>query len=129
MSDLKNLQKYYRKNSQYIFKIEQNKILDKIGNKALNLRFIQKKGFRIPKTYICSFEAFNQYKNGNQNILSKLKQELDYYLVEDETYSIRSSADIEDDSNWSYAGQFDTFLNQRGIDNILESIVKSFVRC
>jgi len=121
--NIKDLQKYYKKNSQYIFKIGKTKIGDKIGNKALNLRFIKKNGFRIPETYICSFEAFNQYKNGNQNILSKLKQELDYYLVEDKTYSVRSSANIEDDSNWSFAGQFETFLNQKGIENILESIV------
>lgn len=118
---------YYRNNKQYVFSLKElktKKNLKKIGNKALNLYYIHKKGFQIPETYVCSFKAFNHYKNGDQNILSALNKEFHYYIEKHKLYSVRSSASIEDESDWSFAGQFETFLNREGIEDILESIVK-----
>ena len=127
LTDNNTLKNYYKSNDQYIFslkKLKNKKILKQIGNKALNLTFIYEKGFQIPETFVCSFTAFNSFKNEDQNLFSKLKEELSYYIEEDKLYSVRSSANIEDESDWSFAGQFLTFLNRKGIDDILESIVK-----
>ncbi|NVM19338.1 MAG: hypothetical protein HWN80_16650 [Candidatus Lokiarchaeota archaeon] len=118
------LQEFYKNNIQYIFKLEQPKIKDKIGNKAINLQFLHKKGFKTPKTIICSHKSFDDYQSNADKVLSNLRKELNYYIDEQKYYSIRSSADIEDDSDFSYAGQFETFLNQKGLDSIIESIIK-----
>lgn len=122
MVNLKKLKQYYKIHKQYIFNLED--INKNIGNKALNLRFLLKKGFKIPITFVCSFEAFNLHNQGDSTILTDLKKELQYYIEEHKTYSIRSSANIEDESENSFAGKFLTILNQKGIDNILNSVIK-----
>ncbi len=122
MVNLKKLKQYYKNHKQYIFNLED--INENIGNKALNLRFLLKKGFKIPLTFVCSFKAFNLYNQGDSTILTDLKKELQYYIEEHKSYSVRSSANIEDESDNSFAGQFLTLLNQKGIHNILNNVVE-----
>ncbi|NVM19808.1 MAG: hypothetical protein HWN80_19050 [Candidatus Lokiarchaeota archaeon] len=124
MSNSKNLKRFYSNHRKFIFKLEDVNNKNNIGNKAFNLKFLKKKGFHIPKSYVCDFAAFELYKQGNNQILSDLKQELEYYIDENLSYSIRSSANLEDVSAKSFAGQFQTVLNQNGVNNIVESIVE-----
>jgi phosphohistidine swiveling domain-containing protein len=43
-------------------------------------------------------------------------------VAPDKTYAVRSSANLEDNLGHSFAGQFDTFLNVRGVDEIVQAI-------
>ena len=124
LSKKKKPKKFYKSYTQHVFKLLDTKNKIYIGNKALNLKFLQKHGFDIPKSFVCSFEAFNLYKKGDPTIASDLKKELLYYIDENKSYAIRSSANIEDESNISFAGQFQTILNLKGIENIILNIVK-----
>ncbi len=94
-----------------------------VGNKAKNLAFLSKNRYTIPKTYICGFKAFRDFRD-DKNVLSQIKRELNTIIDENTSYSIRSSASVEDTSDFSYAGQFETYLNIKGVDSILASIVK-----
>jgi phosphoenolpyruvate synthase/pyruvate phosphate dikinase len=77
-----------------------------IGNKAYSLRFLQQNGFRIPETYVCGFSAFQQYREGTPYLFELLSLELDEILEEGREYAIRSSANLEDGPDSSFAGQF-----------------------
>lgn len=118
------MKEYYRTHPKYIYSLKDSSLESNIGNKASNLRFLQKEGFNIPKTFVCEYNPFYHYKQGNKTVIEDLRQELAYYIQENKKYSIRSSADIEDTSDKSFAGQFKTILNQSGIDNIIESILE-----
>jgi len=91
---------------------------------TLNLGVLQKKGFKIPKSFICSFDAFNLYKQVGPIVLYYLKQEIVFYINEDKAYSVRSSANIGNESIKSFAGQFQTFLNVKGVESIVDKIEK-----
>lgn len=92
-----------------------------VGNKAASLALLKQRGFLIPETYVCQFDAFNQYREG-VNIQEDLKEQLTEIINAEKRYSIRSSADIEDTSSYSFAGQFKTHLDVKGIDNIVSSV-------
>lgn len=124
MDNYSNLKRFYADHIQYIFNLDDKNNKNCIGNKASNLRFLQKNGFKIPQTFVCSFAAFDLYTKGEKNILLDLKQELGFYIDQSKSYSVRSSANLEDESEKSYAGQFQTILNQKGIQNLVDSIVE-----
>jgi pyruvate,water dikinase len=124
MNNAKRMKEYYKTHPKYVYTLEDASFESNIGNKALNLRFLQKKGFNIPKTFVCEYNAFYQYNKGNETVIENLRHELVYYIEENMKYSIRSSADIEDSSDKSFAGQFKTILNQSGVENIIESILE-----
>jgi pyruvate,water dikinase len=52
----------------------------------------------------------------------KYYQELETQTGSDSSYAVRSSATAEDLPDASFAGQQETFLNIRGVDNVLEAI-------
>lgn len=124
LANSRNLKRFYADHIQYIFNLDDKKNKNYIGNKASNLRFLQKNGFKIPQAFVCSFAAFDLYTKGENNILLDLKQELGFYIDQSKSYSVRSSANLEDESDKSYAGQFQTILNQKGIENLLDSILE-----
>lgn len=95
-----------------------------VGEKAFHLRSLVSNGNRVPTTYICNFRAYNQYKAEDPAIVDQLKTQLQSILRENVNYAVRSSANIEDLSGQSCAGQFSSFLNVQGLDRIVASIQK-----
>lgn len=95
-----------------------------VGEKAFHLRSVLTNGHRVPTTYICTFQAYDQYKAGNPVIVDSLKTELQEILREDIDYAVRSSANIEDLAGQSCAGQFSSYLNIRGVDAVVATIQK-----
>ncbi|TFG28449.1 hypothetical protein EU528_11205 [Candidatus Thorarchaeota archaeon] len=95
---------------------------DPVGNKARNLFFLHKQGYRIPKTITCNFDAYDKFKSGDESVLDQLDNELSSILIEGKKYSVRSSANIEDATSYSFAGQFSTHLNIEGRKAIIQAI-------
>src|SRR5882672_974061 len=54
--------------------------------------------------------------------IKKYYQELEKITSSDASYAVRSSATAEDLPDASFAGQQETFLNIKGVDNVLEAI-------
>ena len=79
-------------------------------------------GYQIPITRVCIWDAYSRYLTGDSNILDQICQEISLKLDSQETYVVRSSANVEDNKNHSFAGQFKIFLNVQGVDGILNSI-------
>jgi hypothetical protein len=93
-----------------------------VGNKALNLRFLSQKDFSVPVTLVCTTDAFVRYLQGDPHITRMVRDELAQTIDPQRRYAVRSSASLEDGTNYSYAGQFKTELNVQGIDAIMQAV-------
>lgn len=108
--------------NNFIVGLTQIKKGNPVGNKALNLAFMARKGYNVPKTLVCIFDAYHSFQNDEKTILEHLEEELTLHIHEGKKYSVRSSANIEDATSYSFAGQFYTQLNVVGVQNIIEAI-------
>jgi len=94
----------------------------KIGEKAENLKYLSETGYHIPDTLVCNFDAYDEYVKGASEIFTPLEGELQQVINPAKSYSVRSSANIEDQPGQSFAGQFRSYLNVQGTPAILASI-------
>lgn len=82
-----------------------------IGGKMYGLAVLNSKGIKVPFSMVVPTDV------------SITEKDLEFLTGKYATYSIRSSADIEDGEKNSFAGMFDSYLNVTP-NNILESILK-----
>ncbi|MEE4213964.1 MAG: PEP/pyruvate-binding domain-containing protein, partial [Bacteroidales bacterium] len=90
------------------------------GNKARSVLFLDRHKFRIPLSYILSARAYDDYLEDRQRVMDLLAGEIE--ALPDISYAIRSSTSIEDSGDFSFAGQFQTFTDISGRQNILQAI-------
>jgi len=81
-----------------------------------------KHGFNVPNTYICDWKAYQHFLSEDDRLESCLWQQLKGVMDPAKAYAVRSSANLEDHLGHSFAGQFETFLNVRGVDDIIKAI-------
>jgi phosphoenolpyruvate synthase/pyruvate phosphate dikinase len=93
-----------------------------IGNKALNLHQLWRKRYKIPRTSICRWNAYLDYKVQGPAILDSLSHELGQVIMPGRSYAVRSSANIEDSRQRSFAGQFASCLNVKGSEQVLQAV-------
>ncbi|MDH4141190.1 MAG: PEP-utilizing enzyme [Chloroflexota bacterium] len=90
------------------------------GRKAEHLAWLAREGFRVPPGWVIP--------SGADGIV--LRTELERLLDPDAPYAVRSSADVEDGSARSFAGQFRTYLDVIGVEAVARAVeaVQSSVR-
>lgn len=84
-----------------------------IGGKARNLAILTQNGFPVPDGFVVSTKAFSNNKLNEETI-----NYIESLIDKDSLYAVRSSAMVEDASNESWAGQFESFLNVKPKDII-----------
>ena len=108
-----------------------------VGGKAKNLFFLKEKGFRVPEFVVIPGEVLTDLlpnalrQNGN---ISEIRHYISTLTIDDvfirsvlhyfpgiDLFSVRSSALDEDGANFSFAGQYDSFLYVRP-ENIAQKI-------
>lgn len=100
---------------------------DFIGEKARNLLWLHRHGRKIPLTYVIPYAAYQHYKTlGLQSLNDHLRISLSSVIDPQRSYAVRSSANLEDSAQHSFAGQFKTVLNLRGVDAIMQGIQEIF---
>jgi pyruvate,water dikinase len=107
---------------EYIFSLQNTDKNRRIGNKAQNLRFLAARGFSVPRTYVCTWEAHARYVQDDVQVVEALRNELAAKLDSKKRYAVRSSANLEDGLDSSFAGQFKSVLDVWGVDEILQAI-------
>lgn len=106
---------------EYIFSLRYSK-RQRIGKKASNLRLLAHKGFPIPLTYVCTWDAYARYIECDAQTIEDLESELAAKLDSNKRYAVRSSANLEDGLDLSFAGQFRSVLDVQGVEEILEAV-------
>ncbi|MBQ6817149.1 MAG: hypothetical protein IJO27_01815, partial [Bacilli bacterium] len=96
-----------------IIKISDNNINEKMGNKAKNLQILSNNNFNVPNGIIIS----NDILQNVDNYISETVSMID----ENKSYAVRSSGIKEDLDNLSFAGLYNTYLNVKGKENIIQS--------
>lgn len=107
----------------YLVSLHKTKRPHRIGRKAENLHFLIRRGFPIPATLVCPWSVHDHYLAGDKQVLQELHLALQQNLAPNQSYAVRSSADVEDGLDHSFAGQFQTRLGVRGSENVLQAIV------
>jgi pyruvate,water dikinase len=105
---------------RYILRPEEGEI--EAGNKASLLRFLIDQGHSVPATCFCSLQALEDAKQDAEGVIDQLRAELARVISDGKAYAVRSSANVEDTAESSYAGQFTTSLGVSGVPGVLEAI-------
>ena len=107
---------------KFIYNLSQDTLPNSLGSKANNLRKLLDMGIKIPRTYCCSWEAHDLFKEHPESVLNQLQKEISETIDLKKSYAIRSSTDLEDRQDYTYAGQYKTSLDIRGLDSVLQAI-------
>jgi pyruvate,water dikinase len=93
-----------------------------IGNKARNLHRLWRNKYNIPRTYVCTWNAYLDYQRQAGLVTNLLAKELEQTILPGRSYAVRSSANLEDSNSRSFAGQFTSLLNVRGVSQVLQAV-------
>src|SRR6056297_1741625 len=96
-----------------------NQVYRGFGNKAENLAFLIRKGFNVPNGFVLKFK---DTLPSNAACSKSLKPIIESLTDKQSFYVVRSSANAEDTTERSFAGQFESVLNLKGSDQILSAL-------
>lgn len=89
-----------------------------IGGKAAGLRWLLRSRRRVPPGWVIPSAVIANLGPNHD----RLRTELVGIVRTDRAYAVRSSADIEDGERRSFAGQFMTRLDVRGVEDVLAAV-------
>ena len=108
--------------TKYLIKLNERSKFIAVGGKAANLQKLHRNGYRVPATYVVLSNAFIDYLENDLDMIQQLIKEFEQNLDSEKMYAVRSSANMEDALEYSFAGQFKSVLYVKGFDNILQSV-------
>jgi len=123
---LRFIERKFREKKILLIDIALAKDTSRVGMKAHRLWYLKKIGARVPKTYVCTFSAYDQYIRGDKDVFNTLQAKLEGLIDVNKSYSVRSSANLEDEKDYSFAGQFESYLNVSSTETIMEAITTTW---
>jgi phosphohistidine swiveling domain-containing protein len=105
--------------ARYIYHLKDSARCSYGGAKAASLLWLLKRGYPIPETWVCSWQAFETKNNRDRE---QLEAELSAIFNPQKRYAVRSSANLEDAGDVSFAGQFTSVLSVQGLQELLAAV-------
>ncbi len=109
-------------NGKVLINLRKSRDLQGIGAKAENLRRLMDRGFMVPETHVIPWDFHQAYRENPIFTENMIRTELARVLNDGRPYAIRSSANIEDGLDHSFAGQFTSFLDVKGVELIFSCV-------
>ena len=122
LADNSALRAKREKQSSFLIHLNGKGLPENIGTKAINLHRLMSKKFVVPQTLVLKWDAQFAYQSKGEEFLDQIRSELKENLNPALPYAVRSSGNLEDLANHSFAGQFKTILDVQGIEQILTAI-------
>ncbi len=97
----------------------------RVGGKAINLGRLLRAGFPAPGGFVITTDAY-RYAHAKGGMPAELADAIRtcYQQIGSPTVAVRSSATAEDMADASMAGQYETFLDINGVDDVLNAVQK-----
>jgi phosphohistidine swiveling domain-containing protein len=92
-----------------------------IGQKALAVNWLMNQKATVPTAVSVTYAAHDIYRD-HGHLPDDLRAELAQIIQPDKAYAVRSSSNVEDGAAFSFAGQFTSVLDVRGVDEVLNAI-------
>ncbi len=108
--------------ANYIVKLTDCTTHSPIGNKARSLLFLEKAKYKIPETYICTWDAYKCFLSHPAETKKAVCDSFLKIANKNKAYAVRSSSNLEDSQHNSYAGLFTTVLNVQGAHAFMDAI-------
>jgi phosphohistidine swiveling domain-containing protein len=104
--------------------MELRKGVKNVGGKGENLIPLQKRRWLVvPKTMVLVWDAYLDSIRDEAGTMAKVRADLTRSIVPGKRYAVRSSANLEDSEQHSFAGRFRSVLNVEGVDAICAAIL------
>ena len=97
----------------FIADIEDARHIEAFGKKGAGLHWLAKHRLPIPRTFVLTY-AGGEHLNKNGSFNNEIVQEFTGCIDSKKLYAVRSSANLEDSKDVSFAGQFTTQTNVPG---------------
>lgn len=107
---------------KYLVSLDTGRAPRRIGNKADRLWWLRRRGFRAPAAWACPWDVHARYLADPVGVRTALAADLAQVLRADRSYAVRSSANVEDEAEHSFAGQFVSRLHVTGVAEVLAAI-------
>jgi pyruvate,water dikinase len=112
--------------SKYIVNLREARKLEDVGAKAKGLNWLMRQGVQVPDAYAFPYQVQSFFNGNVQEGLDIVWQELETLIDSSRPYAVRSAANLEDGEQVSFAGQFSSFLNNRGLAQLTKAVEKTY---
>jgi pyruvate,water dikinase len=92
------------------------------GEKARHLGWLIRQGYRVPAAFVLPFSYYEEHLQNPEAAEDKARSLLQGVIEPGSFYAVRSSANLEDTQQLSFAGQFRTVLNVSSLEEILQAV-------
>lgn len=107
---------------RYVYSLSKRRLGAKVGSKAANIHFLLRHGIKVPGSWVILWTAYEDDLRDRETTLMALREELNAILEPQKRYAVRSSASVEDSSEFSCAGLFKSYLQVQGIEATLDRV-------
>lgn len=106
----------------YLAEIHETRHVAGFGRKGVGLHWLASRRLTIPPTLVLTYSGANKISASANGFDPELGALLARHIDPGKQYAVRSSANLEDDTDASFAGQFTTQTNVQGLDALQSSI-------
>ena len=102
--------------------INETRHLESFGKKGGGLHWLARHHFPIPNTLVVTYSASEMLERESEAGFARLRDQLKDKVRAETLYAVRSSANLEDDKELSFAGQFLSRTNMQGLDQVMSAV-------
>ena len=97
-----------------------------VGTKSANLCRLIRADFNVPDGLVLPFHFQRQCRSDPESAPERVREAVSAFVDPGHTYCVRSSTNLEDGHRFSFAGQFETYLDLDTVESVVDSVLKLF---